>query len=147
MSRAVGLSAIISPVCRGAYPWCRCTLVDAPEAGTGKSYLLSCVSWIATGQAMPALGSDSQEELDKRLDAAVLSGRQLICIDNVINLLGGSTLCRLTEQPRPEVRIFGVLKSVDRRRPQHYVLCQRQRHHRARRLQPQGHPHMPRRLD
>jgi len=42
----------------------------------------------------------------------VLSGRQLICIDNVINILGGSTLCRLTEQPRAEVRIFGVLKSV-----------------------------------
>jgi hypothetical protein len=73
VSRAVGLSAIISPVCRAPTPWCRCTSSTRRKPGTGKSYL-SCASWIATGQAMPALGSDSQEELDKRLDAAVLSG-------------------------------------------------------------------------
>lgn len=65
VSLAVGLSAIISPVCRGAYPIVPVHIADAPEAGTGKSYLLSVVSWIATGQAMPALGSDRQEELDK----------------------------------------------------------------------------------
>ena len=70
------------------------------------------MSWIATGQPMPALGSDKQEELDKRLDAAVLSGQSLICIDNVVNVLGGETICRLTEQWRPQVRIFGVLELV-----------------------------------
>ena len=83
-------------------------IVDAPAAGTGKSYLLSTVSWIATGQAMPALGSGKQEELDKRLDAAVFSGQPLICIDNVVGEIGGETICRLTEQWRPQVRIFGV---------------------------------------
>jgi hypothetical protein len=112
VSLAVGLSAIISAVCRGAFPIVPVHIIDAPEAGTGKSYLLSTVSWIATGQAMPALGSDKQEELDKRLDAAVLSGQSLICIDNSVNSLGGETLCRLTEQWRPQVRIFGVLKLV-----------------------------------
>jgi hypothetical protein len=112
VSLAVALSAIISPVCRGAYPIVPVHIIDAPEAGTGKSYLLSTVSWIATGQAMPALGSDDQKELDKRLDAAVLSGQSLICIDNSVNSIGGETICRLTEQWRAQVRIFGVLELV-----------------------------------
>ena len=108
-----GVVGEISTVCRGAYPVVPVHIVDAPAAGTGKSYLLSTVSWIATGQAMPTLGSSKQEELDKRLDTAVLSGRSLICIDNVVGEIGGETICRLTEQERPLVRIFGVLKDTE----------------------------------
>ena len=37
--------------------WCRCTSSTRRRPGRGKSYLLSTVSWIATGQAMPVLGS------------------------------------------------------------------------------------------
>ena len=66
VSRSVALSATISTVCRGAYPVVPMHIVDAPAAGTGKSYLLSTVSWIATGQAMPTLGAGkNEEELDK----------------------------------------------------------------------------------
>jgi hypothetical protein len=52
VSRAVGLSAIIS--CAGASPP-PVHLVDAPGL-TGKATYSVCESWIATGQAMPALG-------------------------------------------------------------------------------------------
>jgi hypothetical protein len=41
VSRAVALSAQISTVCRGAFPIVPVHIVDAPTAGTGKSYLLS----------------------------------------------------------------------------------------------------------
>ena len=51
--------------------------------------------------------------MDKRLDAAVLTGQSLICIDNVVGEIGGETICRLTEQQRPQVRIFGVLKITE----------------------------------
>lgn len=42
----------------------------------------------------------------------MLSGQSLICIDNSVNSIGGETICRLTEQWRPQVRIFGVLTLV-----------------------------------
>ena len=44
VSRSVALSAQISTVCRGAYPIVPVHVVDAPVAGSGKSYLLSTVS-------------------------------------------------------------------------------------------------------
>ena len=133
---------MISTVCRGAYPGaCRCTSSTRRRPARGKSYLLSTVSWIATGQAMPVLGAGKdEEEMEKRLDAAVISGQPLICIDNVVGEIGGETLCRLTEQPRPQVRILGVLKTRQCRRPRHHVLRQRQQHHRGRRSVPAGGP-------
>ena len=68
VSRAVALSAIISTVCRGAFPVMPMHIIDAPTAGSGKSYLLSTVSRIATGHPMPVLGAGkSEEELEKRL--------------------------------------------------------------------------------
>ena len=113
VSLAGALSAIISTVCRGAFPIVPIYIADAPEAGSGKSYLLSTVSWIATGQAMPVLGSSNQEELNKQLNSAVLTGQSQVCIDNIVGEIGGETICRLTEQPRPQVRLFGLLKTVN----------------------------------
>lgn len=114
VARAVGLSGMISTVCRGAFPIVPIHLVDAPAAGTGKSYLLSTISWVATGQAMPVLGAGArEEELSKRLDAAVVSGQQLVCIDNIIGEIGGEAICRLTEQWRPQVRILGLTKLIN----------------------------------
>ena len=77
-ARSVALSAQISTVCRGAYPMVPMHVIDAPVAGSGKSYLLSTVSWIATGQAMPVIGAGkNEEELEKRLGAAVIQGQPL----------------------------------------------------------------------
>ena len=95
-------------------PSCQCTSVDAPAAGSGKSYLLNTVSWIATGQAMPTMGAGKDEaELGKRLDAAVIGGQPLICVDNVVGEIGGEAICRLTEQWRPQVRILGQTQIVN----------------------------------
>lgn len=114
VSRSVALSAIISTVCRGAFPVVPMHVIDAPAASSGKSYLLSTVAWIATGQAMPVLGAGkSEEELEKRLGAAVIHGQPLVCIDNVVGELGGDALCRLIEQPRPSVRILGHSQNVE----------------------------------
>ena len=114
VSRAVALSAIISTVCRGAFPVVPMHIIDAPTAGSGKSYLLSTVSRIATGQAMPVLGAGkSEEELEKRLGAAVIHGQALICVDNIVGEIGGDALCRLVEQPRPNVRILGQSTMIE----------------------------------
>jgi hypothetical protein len=63
---------------------------------------------------MPALGrGEGEGEMGKRLDAAVLTGQPLICIDNVVGEIGGEAICRLTEQWRPQVRILGQTTLVD----------------------------------
>jgi putative DNA primase/helicase len=114
VSRAVGLSAIVSVICRGAFPVMPMHAVDAPAAGTGKSYLLSTVSWIATGQPMPIIAAGkTPEETEKRLGAAVIAGQSLITIDNVEGELGGDVLCQLIEQLRPKVRILGQSTLVE----------------------------------
>lgn len=114
LSRAVGLSAIVSTVCRGAYPVVPMHVIDAPAAGTGKSYLLSTVSRITTGQPMPVMSAGKTvEETEKRLGAAVIAGQTLICIDNVEGELGGDALCQVVEQVRPSVRILGQSKLIE----------------------------------
>ena len=118
MSRAVALSAIVSVVCRGAFPVVPMHAIDAPAAGTGKSYLLSAVSWIATGQPMAIIAAGkTAEETEKRLGAAVIAGQTMITIDNVEGRFGGDALCQLIEQVRPKVRILGqsTLVEVDGR--------------------------------
>jgi hypothetical protein len=111
---SVALSAQITTVCRGAFPVAPMHVIDAPTAGSGKSYLLSVVSRIATGQAMPVLGAGkSEEEMEKRLGAAVIQGRSLICLDNVVGEIGGEELCRLIEQPRPSVRVLGSSQLIE----------------------------------
>ena len=139
VSLAVALSAQISTVCRGAYPIMPVHVVDAPAAGSGKSYLLSTVSWIATGQAMPVLGAGkSEEELGK---AARRRGHYGAAADL-------HRQCRRRDRRRGDLPAHRAMASAgphsrpdpDRqcRRARHLVLCQRQQHHRARGFLPPG---------
>ena len=114
LSHAVALSAQISTICRGAYPVMPMHVIDAPVAGSGKSYLLSTVALIATGHSMPVFSAGkTAEETEKRLGAAVIQGQSLVCIDNVEGELGGDALCQLIEQPRPHIRVLGASKLVE----------------------------------
>jgi Bifunctional DNA primase/polymerase, N-terminal len=110
-SRAVALSGLISPVLLAALPHVPLHGFSAPEAGTGKSYLMQLASAIATGRPVPAVTTGGkEEEFEKRLDAALLKGYPLLAVDNVSRPLGGDKLCRLIEQPSVDVRVLG--KSV-----------------------------------
>jgi len=108
LDRAVALSALITPIVRGAFPVAPMHSAKAPVAGSGKSYLFDIVAAIAIGQIMPvmAAGADT-EELEKRLGAALLAGQPLICIDNVNGELGGDALCQIIERPLVQIRILG----------------------------------------
>ncbi|BBB98997.1 hypothetical protein [Bradyrhizobium elkanii] len=114
VSRSVALSAYLTTVCRAAFPVAPMHIGDAPVAASGKSYLLSTVAAIVTGQSMPVIAAgESERETEKRLGAAVIHGRSLICIDNVTGELGGDALCQLVEQPRPSVRVLGLSQLVE----------------------------------
>ena len=114
-SRSVALSTLVTPVVRAGMEFAPLHAVVAPEAGTGKSFLINLASAIATGRACPVLGAatghrDDQvdkTELDKKLTGALLAGQALIFIDNVSGSLGSSLLCQMLTQNRVQVRIFG----------------------------------------
>ena len=112
-SRSVALSALITPVVRGAFPVTPMRVISAPEAGSGKSYILDVVAAIATGQPCPVMAAGrTEEETEKRLGAALLAGQPLISIDNVTGDLGGDALCQIIERPVVEIRILGKSELV-----------------------------------
>jgi hypothetical protein len=53
------------------------------------------------------------EEMEKRLGAAVMTGQPLVCIDNVARVLRGDALAQIIERSRPQVRILGKSELVE----------------------------------
>ena len=108
-SRSVGLSILMTPVIRGAVPTAPMHVARAPTSGTGKSYLIDVSSVIATGRLCPVIAAGhTQDETDKRLGAALLTGQPIVAIDNVNGQLGGDLLCQAISQTAPQIRILGT---------------------------------------
>ena len=112
-SRSVALSALITPVVRGALPVAPLHATKAPVAGSGKSYIIDIAAAISTGQRAPVIAAGrNEEETEKRLNAALLSGQPIVSIDNVNGELGGDALCQAIERPVVSVRPLGLSKLV-----------------------------------
>ena len=109
VSRAVALSALLTPVVRGAFPITPLHACRAAEMGSGKSYLFDIAAAIATGEYMPVMSvtENDEAENEKRLTAALSSGQPLISLDNVNGQLGGDFLCQAIERTILEIRPFG----------------------------------------
>lgn len=107
-SRSVALSALITPVVRGALAVAPMHATTAPVPGSGKSYIIDLASAINSGERAPVLTAGrNEEETEKRLVAALLSGQTIISIDNVNGQLGGDALCQIIERPVVAVRPLG----------------------------------------
>jgi len=65
VDRAVALSALITPVVRGAFPVAPMHVARAPTPGSGKSYLFDVAAAIAIGQPMPVIAA-GRNEVDAR---------------------------------------------------------------------------------
>jgi putative DNA primase/helicase len=110
-SRSVALSALITPVVRGALPAAPMHVMTAPVAGSGKSFIVDVASAMVCGQRAPVMAVGRQEdETEKRLIAALIAGQPIISIDNVNGQLGGDLLCQMIERPVVSVRPLGVSK-------------------------------------
>jgi putative DNA primase/helicase len=110
-SKAVALSALITPIARGGFECAPMHAVNATAAGSGKSYLADLAAAIAIGDAMPVItASKSIEETEKRLGASLLAGQSLVSIDNITTELGGDALCQVVERPNALIRILGRSK-------------------------------------
>ena len=108
VDKAVALSAMMTPVVRWAFPTPPMHTVRSPAPGTGKSYLLDCCAALAIGQRMPVISmGKTEEELEKRLGAVMVTGQPLICIDNVNGDLRGDFLCQIIDRTNIDVRPLG----------------------------------------
>ena len=65
-ARAVGLSALMTPVLRAALPTAPMHAISAPEAGSGKSYLTQIAAAIATGASCPVIAAGKRRGGDSR---------------------------------------------------------------------------------
>ncbi|MFC0202070.1 PriCT-2 domain-containing protein [Paracoccus rhizosphaerae] len=110
--RSVALSGILTALVRRSLPTAPLHGFNAPTAGTGKSMLVDLASQIATARPAPVIAQGkSEEEMEKRLGAALIAGDVLIAIDNCEEPLGGELLCQTLTQTSLKVRILG--KSVN----------------------------------
>lgn len=110
VDRSVALSALITPVCRGAMTVVPLHAFRANAPGSGKSYLADISSVIATGRICPVISAGrNMDEMDKRLVGLLLSGSPILSIDNVNGSIGSDLLCQATE--RPILRLRGLGKS------------------------------------
>ena len=107
-SRSVALSVLMTPVVRGAMRVVPFHAADAPEAGSGKSYLFDIAAAIATGEIAPAIAAGrNEEETEKRIVAELMTGQPIISIDNLNGELGGDLICQAIERPIIKPRVLG----------------------------------------
>lgn len=111
--KSVALSMLMTPVVRGAMSCAPLHAVRAPTPGSGKSYLTDLAAAISTGQPCPVIAPHQDEqELEKRLGAALLGGQPLVSIDNLNGALGSDALCQIVERPAVQVRVLGKSELV-----------------------------------
>ena len=115
-SKANAYAMLLTPIVRravaGSVP---IALVDAPQAGTGKSLLAEIVALIHTGsdaamQPAPARGDES--EWRKMLGAVLLNGSALTIFDNIDHRLQSASLALAVTASTWTDRILGQTKTV-----------------------------------
>ncbi len=108
VSKAVALSALITPTVRGAMSVAPLTAVNAHAPGSGKTFLIDLVSLIASGRPCPVITAAPDEaETEKRIAGLLLAGYPIVSIDNCNGELGGDLLCQAIERPLIRIRRLG----------------------------------------
>ena len=115
-SRANAYAMLLTPIIRRAISGnVPVALVDAPQAGTGKSLLAEIVALVHTGsdaamQPSPARGDES--EWRKMLGAVLSNGNALVIFDNVDHRLHSASLALAVTASTWTDRILGLSKTI-----------------------------------
>jgi len=114
-SRANAYAMLLTPMLRravlGNVP---VALIDAPEAGTGKSLLAELVAIVHTGvaAAMKPTPSRDEEEWRKTLSAVLLAGGPLTIFDNITYRLDSPSLALAVTASTWTDRILGQSRTI-----------------------------------
>lgn len=106
---ALLLNPLIRPYIKGATPL---HLIDAPDAGTGKSLLCELVGIIATGRETPMTTLPvREEEVKKTLFSLLIAGAPIIALDNQDGELRSATLASYLTSAVIVDRVLGFSRS------------------------------------
>jgi putative DNA primase/helicase len=112
--RSVALSAILTILDRRSMVTAPLHAYTSPNPGTGKSLLVDVCAMLATGRLMPVIAQGrNEEELEKRLGAALLAGDTAISLDNCDHTLEGAFLCQVLTQRQLNIRILGQSRNAE----------------------------------
>jgi putative DNA primase/helicase len=113
VARSVALAGMMTTALRGALPVAvPIFLVNAPEARTGKTYLVCVTTVLATGHIPPSTAGASEDrpdEIEKRIETAALSGRPVMHLNNLPNgmVLDSARLSELCTEGYVTIRKLG----------------------------------------
>jgi hypothetical protein len=112
--RSVALSALLTVLDRRSMRTAPLHAFTSPTPGTGKSLLVDLVATLATRRPMPVISQGrNEEELEKRLGAALLAGDAAIALDNCEHPLQSTFLCQALTQQKLNIRMLGVSRNVE----------------------------------
>src|SRR5262249_42222547 len=112
--RSGAISALLTTLDRHAMANAPLHAFTSPAAGTGKSLLVDLAAILATGRRMPVISpGQTEEELEKRLGAALLAGDVAISLDNCEHHLEGVFLCQAPTRQKLNNRLLGRSKNVE----------------------------------
>ena len=113
VDRGVMLAALLTAVMRPVLPTAPGFLFAAPTAGSGKTLIALCLS-LLMGADPPALMPPTmeEEELRKRLLAALREGRPALVFDNVCGHLDSAALCAFLTAREYGDRVLGSSLTV-----------------------------------
>lgn len=101
---AAGLTALI----RRSLPTAPMFAVDAPTAGSGKTYIAQTIGIIATGHIPTLIAQGkSDEEDEKRISTVLIAGDPIVVVDNCERPISGDTLCGVLTTETWGARILG----------------------------------------
>ena len=110
----MALSALLTILDRRSMSAAPLHAFTSPAAGTGKSLLVDVAAVLAINQPMPVISQGrTEEELEKRLGAALLAGDIAIALDNCDDPLQSTFLCQALTQQRLNIRVLGASKNVE----------------------------------
>jgi hypothetical protein len=106
--RGVMLSAVLTATIRPLLPTAPAFAFDAPVAGSGKTLLAKCLSYLA-GEKCPGVfpSTDEENEIRKRLLAVLRTNKRVIVTDNVEGEMESPALCSLLTSENFSDRILG----------------------------------------
>jgi hypothetical protein len=111
--QAVVLSGILSALDRRMLQNIPLHALSSPKQGTGKTMLADIIGMIATGHLPPAFSpGNTTEELDKRFEAAMLTGSGVMLIDNIIRPLESEAISSALTHDEYTVRVLGQSRNV-----------------------------------
>ncbi|NOC91927.1 bifunctional DNA primase/polymerase [Ruegeria sp. HKCCD6604] len=108
VDKSVLLAATLTALMRRSLRTAPLFAIDAPTAGSGKTYIAQTIGIIASGHTPTIISQGkSDEEDEKRIATVLIAGDSNVVIDNCERPIGGDTLCAVLTTDIWAARILG----------------------------------------